>query len=391
LFLAFTIPLPAVLTNQLIYPLQLITTVHTAWLLNAIGISAAPEGVMLHLASHSFHVVENCSGLRSAFVLTTVAVGWVCFFPTRRLAAALLILSAPAIAYFVNISRILGLVLNPSSDLASIHSLQGLAIFLLGLLTLYGVDSLLQRVLGGSEARIGEPETALPPNTDWGQRGSAIALAVLLAGMLGVSLWGPRWNLPDPPQRPKIALPEEIDGWEVVRMLKSENYFLGSVAFRSRWYGEYQRGSEKVSVFIGYDDRLDRDRSLISPKNAVPGAGWVVEERTPIQLAPSRLGAESVSARSGRTRILSFHWYEGTDPIVLEVLRAGLATDQSSLRRPEGAWVVRLTTDLAQTRDGKKRAEARLQGFAELLGPRVERYLAPKKAPRSEAPARSGS
>ncbi len=314
LFLAFAIPLPAVLTNQLIYPLQLITAVHTAWLLNAIGITAVPEGVMLHLASHSVQVVESCSGLRSIFVLTTLAVGWLCFFPTRRLAAALLILSAPAIAYFVNILRILGLVLNPSSDLASIHSVQGLGVFLLGLLILYGVDSLLQRVLGGSEARIGEPETALPPNAAWERHGCAIALALLLAGMLGVSLWGPRWNPPDPPQRPSIDLPQEIDGWKVVRRLKPEPYFLGSVAFRSHWHGEYERGSERVSVFIGYDDRLDRNRSLLSPKNAVPGAGWHVEERTPIQLAPSGLGAESVSARSGKTRTLSFHWYEGTDP-----------------------------------------------------------------------------
>jgi hypothetical protein len=290
----------------------------------------------------------------------------------------LLIVSAPAIAYFVNMLRILGLVLNPSSDLASVHSLQGLGVFLLGLLILYGLDSLLRRIPGGSEARIGEPETALPPNVAWKRRGCAIALALLLAGMLGVSLWGPRWRPPEPSRRPSVKLPQEIDGWKVVRMLKSEYYFLGSVAFRSRWYGEYQRGGETVSAFIGYDDRLDRNRSLLSPKNAVPGAGWLVEERTPIQLAPSRLGAESVSARSGRTRILSFHWYEGTDPMVLEVLRAGLATDQSSLRRPGGAWVVRLTTDLAQTRDGKKRAEARLHGFAELLGPRVERYLTQK-------------
>jgi len=98
-----------------------------------------------------------------------------------------------------------------------------------------------------------------------------------------------------------------------------------------------------------------------------------------------------VFARSGKTRTLSFHWYEGTDPMVLEVLRAGLATDQSSLRRPGGAWVVRLTAKIGQTRDAKEKAEAKLHGFAALLGPRLERYLTQKKAPRSEGPARSGS
>jgi EpsI family protein len=391
LFLAFAIPLPAVLTNQLIYPLQLINAAHTGWLLNAIGIAAVQEESMLYLAGHSVQVIETCSGLRSAFVLTTLAVGWLCFFPARRLPAALLIVSAPAIAYLVNILRILGLVLNPSSDLASLHSLQGAGIFLLGVLILYGVDSLLRRIPGGSEARIGEPETAPPLHAAWDRHGYATALAVVLAAMLGVSLWGPRWSPPEPTGRPSVKLPRAIDGWRVSRSLKPDYHFLGSVAFRSRWHREYERGGETVSVFIGYDDRLDRSRSLISPKNAVPGADWNIEERTLIQLAPSGLGAESVLARSGTTRTLNFHWYQGIAPLALEVLRACLATDQSSLRRPDGAWVVRLSTNVRQTRDGKKRAEARLRGFAELLAPRVEKFLIQKRAPRPDGPGRSGS
>ena len=40
-------------------------------------------------------------------------------------------------------------------------------------------------------------------------------------------------------------------------------------------------------------------------------------------------------------------------------------------RRPGGAWVVRLSTDAAPTREEKEAAEARLRGFAELLGPRI--------------------
>ena len=390
LFLAFAIPLPAVLTNQLVYPLQLSTALHTGWLLHAIGIPAIQEGDMLHLTSSSFEVIETCSGLRSIFVITPLAVGWLCFFPTRRLTTALVILSAPVIAYFVNTLRVLSLVLNSGSDLRVTHAVQGVTVFVTGFLILYAFDSLLRRMLGGSETPIGEPETDAPLHNAWERYRSAIALAFALAIMVGVSFWGPRWNPPDTPRRPSVDLPREIDGWKVAGKSKPDSFFLGSVGFRKRWYREYERDDERVSVFIGYDDRLDRNRSLLSPKNAVPDAGWHVEERTPIQLAPSGPRAESVSARSGTTRTLSIHWYEGTDPLALEILRAGLATDQSSLRRPGGAWVVRLSTDIAQTRDGEDRAEARLRGFAEVLGPRVERSRARKTKPRLNRPKRSG-
>jgi len=390
LFLAFAIPLPGVITNQLIYPLQISTAIHTGWLLNAIGVTAVRVGNVLHLADGPFRIIETCSGLRSIVVLMTLAVGWLCFFHTRRLPAVLLIVSAPLIAYFVNILRIMILVLNPGSDLASTHSVQGVGIFLLGLLIFYWFDKLLLRIQGGSEAQVGEPGNARPLPGTWNQYGHAIVLALMLASMLGASAWIRQWNPPASPRRPSIDMPSSIDGWKVARKLEPDRPFLGSVAFRSHWYGEYERGGETVSVFVGYDDHLDRGRSLLSPKNAVPGFDWQVEERTPIRLAPHGRLAESVTARSGAARTLSFHWYEGTDPLALEILRACLATDQSTLRRPGGAWVIRLTTDVAQTRDGLERAEARLRGFAELLGSRVVGSPT-AKTPRPDGPGRPGS
>jgi hypothetical protein len=118
----------------------------------------------------------------------------------------------------------------------------------------------------------------------------------------------------------------------------------------------------------------------------VPGAGWDVEERTATELGRGGPRIDSVLARSGAQRMLTFHWYEGTDPLALEVLRAWLATDQSSLRRPGGAWVVRLTTDVSQTRDGKERAEARLRSLAELHPAYQDPPATPETAPKPRRP-----
>jgi hypothetical protein len=63
----------------------------------------------------------------------------------------------------------------------------------------------------------------------------------------------------------------------------------------------------------------------------------------------------------------------GVEPLWREILRASLATDQSLLRRPGGAWVVRLTTRVAGGDEDAARAEALLREMAELLGPHLPR------------------
>jgi EpsI family protein len=373
LFLAFAIPIPGVLTNQIVFPLQLWNAELSAQLLNFAGIPVVQEGDMLSFADRNLEIIETCSGFRSILMLAMLAVGLVCYFPAGRMHLTLLVASALVIACLVNLARILAMALFPESEESETHALQGAVLFLLGSAAVCVVDMVLRRREGGgaTPASVADPEAATPLRRQPGKIEHLMALAVLLGLMLGASIWLPRWTPPASPEFARIPLPRKIGDWEWIESLKPGWRYLGSVRFRKSLYRRYQRGDETVSIFVGYDDRLDRSRSLLSPKNALPGAGWQVEERASIQLTPGGLRAESVSARSGPSRILSHHWYEGTDRLVLEILRAWLATDQSPLRRPGGAWTVRLSTDAAPTREEKEAAEARLRGFAELLGPRI--------------------
>ena len=96
LFLAFALPIPGVLTNQIVFPLQLWNAELVAQLLNIAGIPVVQEGDMLYLADRSFEIIETCSGLRAIVVLTMLAVGLVCYFPARWLHLVLLVASACA-------------------------------------------------------------------------------------------------------------------------------------------------------------------------------------------------------------------------------------------------------------------------------------------------------
>jgi EpsI family protein len=139
------------------------------------------------------------------------------------------------------------------------------------------------------------------------------------------------------------------------------------VRLQKQRYRRYQRDDETVSAFVGYEDRLNRSRSLLSPKNAFPGRGWEAEERGLVELGPDGFPGVRVVARSQANRVLSYHYYLGIERLGEEALRAWLATDRSILRRPTGALVIRLSTEVSSTADGRSRAEARLREFAELL------------------------
>jgi len=373
LFLAFAIPIPGVITNQIVFPLQLWSAELSAQLLNVAGIPVVQEGDMLYFANRNLEIIETCSGLRSILMLAMLAVGLVCYFPARRLHLALLVASAFVIACLVNIARILVMALYPKSAEPETHALQGAVLFLLGSAAVCVVDMVLRRRedSGATPASVADPEAATPLRRHTGKIGHVMVLAVLLGSMLGASIWVPRWTPPTSPEFERIDLPRKIGEWKAIEGMSIDWRYLGSVRIQKRRHRRYQRGDETVSVFIAYDDRLDRSRSLLSPKHALPGAGWQVEECASIELTPGGLRAESVWARSGPNRILSYYWYEGTDSLALEILRASLATDQSPLRRPGGAWVVRLSTDAAPTRKEEEAAESRLRGFAELLRPRI--------------------
>jgi EpsI family protein len=361
LVLVFAVPLPGVLLNQILYPLQISAAEVVERILSLIGQPTLREGDILYLSEETFEVIESCSGLRSIQVLTMLALAWVAVFSVRPLHAALLVVSAPVIAYLVNALRVLSLVLYPQPELSAAHALQGVAMLLLGLAVLMGVDALLGRLLGSS------PPPG-PPTSLGDHRAEAISrrrrlrvalLGALLLAFCGISGWVHPWAPDTPGDASLVALPKEIGEWHGVEDLPLDGNYLGSTRFSQHVYRRYERAGDRVKVFIGFDDRLHRDRSLLSPKNAYDGPGWDAERVERFERDPGGPIVAAVQARSGSRRVLSHVWYVGTQSTLAETLRALFALDQSMLRRPGGAFVVRLSTGLGG--GGLQEAEARLR------------------------------
>ncbi|MBW2386225.1 MAG: hypothetical protein JRG92_21570 [Deltaproteobacteria bacterium] len=115
-------------------------------------------------------------------------------------------------------------------------------------------------------------------------------------------------------------------------------------------------------LFVGIDEHMQRNFSLISDKTQSLDAGWVVLSRREVVLEPDRQRAELMVVGSMRDRRLVLHWYEGVAAIGQEVIRSLLALDRGPLRRDRRSTVVRISTRVGEDAD-LPQAEDLIFGF----------------------------
>lgn len=378
LVLVFALPIPGIVLNHILVSLQVLAAAQLAWLLDAVGVTAVREGLVLHLADRGVEVIETCSGLRGISILTMLAVCWAVFFSMRCLAASILVVSAPLIALAVNAARLLIVSLNPSSDLAAGHTAQGVAVFMAGIALLCGVDAVLRRTL---ESEVSEVSRAVSSGALPRLRSAILPTLVALA-LLAASIWLPVW-LPEARGRTSIELPASVGGWRLAEeRLPVDGLFLGRALVPDHVHRRYEKGGEQVTVFVALDHRGNRSLSVVSPKSGLPGPDWTVEERSVSSLGPESFDARWLVARSNARRVAVLQWYEGVAGLGTEVVRACLAMDRSALRRPCGSVAVRLETEQSSDSDGPRRARARLFEMADALRP----YLVGLACAGSDAP-----
>ncbi|HEX3880691.1 MAG TPA: exosortase/archaeosortase family protein [Bryobacteraceae bacterium] len=135
LFLLFLmVPIPAVIYNQITFPLQIIASKFAEWALDAMNIPVLREGNILNVAGHPLSVVEACSGIRSLLTLTFLALVYGYFFDRHAWVRVALFLSVIPVAILANGSRvtITGVLTVVKPELAEgfFHEATGMFLFL---------------------------------------------------------------------------------------------------------------------------------------------------------------------------------------------------------------------------------------------------------------------
>ena len=371
LFLLFALPLPAILVNQMVVPMQLWTADLACWMLRALGLNATHSGDLIFARNYTFQVIETCSGLRFLQTLTMAAVGYTEIFNRHRWHAAVLILVAPLLAFLLNGVRVLTIVFSVGTLLAAEdHTVQGLAMIVVGVLLLQPIDVALQRWLperfrrGRRERRV-DPAGARPAPA-WRYATLLGALALLLVAAWRITPWKPPAGVP----HWGVSLPRNWGEYESAAM-RIDPKFLGSLRFSRRVNRAYEHAGARVEIFVGYDDMTHRARSPFSPRLPYPGAGWELEESQRLELDAFPGPVSASLLRSGRRRALSYTWYEDAQPPLRELVRAVVALDRSLAKPPVGVTAVRLTTYVAPTPTGLAEAHERLRAFAGELRPKL--------------------
>ncbi len=107
-FLVLMIPIPAIIFNQIAFPLQLLASRFGEVVLLALGIPVLREGNVINLASTSLEVADACSGIRSLVSLFTLAILYGYFLDTRAWVRVVLALASVPIAILANGIRVAG-------------------------------------------------------------------------------------------------------------------------------------------------------------------------------------------------------------------------------------------------------------------------------------------
>jgi exosortase len=146
--LLFAIPLPVLLLNQIVFPLQLLASRLATIFLEIINVvPVLREGNLLILPNYTLEVVEACSGIRSLVSLLAFASSYVFLAEDNLLLRSLLVATMVPLAVFCNAIRVAASALfvhylGPRAAEGFLHSFSGWVIFVTAtilLLTLHGM------------------------------------------------------------------------------------------------------------------------------------------------------------------------------------------------------------------------------------------------------------
>jgi exosortase len=164
-FLLLMIPLPALVFNQIAFPLQLFASRFGTGILQTCAVPVLREGNVIILASTSLEVAEACSGIRSLISLLTLGIVFGYFTDPRASVRTVVALLTIPIAIIANGLRVAGTGLaahyyGPEAAQGFFHSFSGWLVFAVAFVMLLIVMQVVRYFtpLTGAEPR--EPASA---------------------------------------------------------------------------------------------------------------------------------------------------------------------------------------------------------------------------------------
>ena len=152
IFLLFMIPIPYVIYFSATFPMQLLASKITTFLLNLIGMPVIRQGNIINLPNQALEVAEACSGMRS--LVSLLALGAIyAYISQKRLSSKIIVfLSTIPIAVAGNIFRVFvtSLVVYTSGAAVTdepLHTIMGASVFIIAFILLFIFGAIMGRIV----------------------------------------------------------------------------------------------------------------------------------------------------------------------------------------------------------------------------------------------------
>lgn len=195
---------------------------------------------------------------------------------------------------------------------------------------------------------------------------TAVLVGALVAGNLTER------RIPERLAFPLEQISQQIAGWRATgdyTLPPPTIHALNATAYLARGY---QRGDQRLDLFVAYYAQQRAGESMHSPKHCLPGAGWEIWQLGSawVPLVSESVKINGYSIENTGTREVMFYWYQSKSRIVAsEYLGKVLLARDTLLTGRTGGSIVRIT--LADT----PAAYHEGVGFASKVIPEVWRCL----------------
>ena len=147
-FLLLMIPIPAIIFNQIAFPLQLFASRFGEMALTVLQVPVLREGNVIRLANTSLEVAEACSGIRSLISLLTLGIVYGYFIDSRIWIRLLLAIGTIPIAIAANGIRVAGTGIaahyyGPEAAQGFFHSFSGWIIFIVAFIMMFSLHRII--------------------------------------------------------------------------------------------------------------------------------------------------------------------------------------------------------------------------------------------------------
>lgn len=183
----------------------------------------------------------------------------------------------------------------------------------------------------------------------------------------------------NPPSEPLSQLPYNIAGWTGTDQQFDRETLdvLGAGDVLTRTYTQGAQPAP-VGLFIAYFPTQRTGQTIHSPKNCLPGAGWVFESSSSVDLTdvngkPHRVGEYIIA--NGAARQFVIYWYQAHGRSVANeyMTKIYMVVDAIRTNRTDGA-LVRVITPISASEDVSV-ARNRAEWFTMRLAPLLPRFI----------------